>query len=66
VRLLPVLALRLLTAGAASPAELPPPTPFTDLAWRSLGPFRGGWSTCVEGIPSQPNVFYFGAAGGGL
>jgi photosystem II stability/assembly factor-like uncharacterized protein len=65
MRLLPIVALPLLTAGAAL-AEPPPSTPFTDLAWRSLGPFRGGWSTCVEGIPSQPNVFYFGAAGGGL
>jgi len=36
------------------------------LQWRSIGPFRAGWSTCAEGIPDQPEVFYFGAAVGGV
>lgn len=36
------------------------------LNWRLLGPFRGGWSTVVEGVPNQPDTFYFGAAGGGV
>ena len=36
-----------------------------DLQWRLLGPFRGGWGTMAQGIPDQPNVYYFGAAGGG-
>ena len=34
--------------------------------WRQLGPFRAGWATVVDGVPSQPNTFYFGAAGGGV
>jgi photosystem II stability/assembly factor-like uncharacterized protein len=34
--------------------------------WRSIGPFRGGRSTAVAGVPSQPNVFYFGCTGGGV
>ncbi|MGH8212554.1 MAG: hypothetical protein ACREPP_04900, partial [Rhodanobacteraceae bacterium] len=37
-----------------------------DLQWRLLGPFRGGWGTMAQGIPDQPNVYYFGAAGGGV
>lgn len=36
------------------------------LRWRALGPFRGGWATAVEGVPSKPDTFYFGAAGGGV
>ena len=38
----------------------------SDLHWRQLGPFRGGWATAVEGIPAKPDTFYFGAAGGGI
>jgi photosystem II stability/assembly factor-like uncharacterized protein len=36
------------------------------LNWRLVGPFRGGWATVVEGVPSRPDTFYFGAAGGGV
>jgi photosystem II stability/assembly factor-like uncharacterized protein len=39
---------------------------FSDLRWRSIGPFRSGWATCIEGIPDQPDTFYFGAVGGGV
>ena len=35
-------------------------------AWRSLGPPRGGRAPAVAGDPSDPLVFYFGAAGGGV
>ena len=37
-----------------------------DLEWRLIGPFRGGWATVVTGVPSKPDTFYFGAAGGGV
>jgi len=43
-----------------------PPSAYQDLRWRLLGPFRAGWSTCAEGIPSQPDTFLFGAADGGV
>ncbi|MGI8469751.1 MAG: VPS10 domain-containing protein, partial [Pyrinomonadaceae bacterium] len=33
---------------------------------RLIGPFRGGRVGAVEGVPSQPNVYYFGATGGGV
>jgi photosystem II stability/assembly factor-like uncharacterized protein len=36
------------------------------LAWRSIGPHRGGRSAAVAGVTSQPTVFYFGATGGGV
>src|SRR5919197_630029 len=39
---------------------------YQDLRWRSVGPHRGGRSTAVAGVRSQPNVFYMGATGGGV
>ncbi len=36
------------------------------LEWRPIGPWRGGRSAAVTGVPDQPNLFYFGAAGGGV
>ena len=34
--------------------------------YRSIGPFRGGRSAAVVGVPNQPKLFYFGATGGGV
>jgi photosystem II stability/assembly factor-like uncharacterized protein len=36
------------------------------LKYRQIGPYRGGRVTAVAGINSQPNVYYFGATGGGV
>ena len=36
------------------------------LEWRHVGPFRGGRSCAVTGVPGKPNLFYFGATGGGV
>src|SRR6266404_3342269 len=36
------------------------------LQWRQVGPFRGGRSTAVTGVATQPMVFYFGGTGGGV
>src|SRR2546428_13410387 len=40
--------------------------PLKVLQWRQIGPFRGGRSTAVAGVASQPMVFYFGGVGGGV
>lgn len=40
--------------------------PLKYLQYRSIGPFRGGRVGAVEGIAGQPNVYYFGATGGGV
>ena len=41
--------------------------PYYDaLTYRLLGPFRGGRSAAVAGVPDKPNLFYFGATGGGV
>lgn len=36
------------------------------MRWRNVGPFRGGRTRALAGIPSQPNVFYIGAVNGGV
>ena len=36
------------------------------MAWRNVGPNRGGRVTTVTGVPSQPNTFYMGVASGGV
>lgn len=39
---------------------------YAGIRWRELGPFRGGRSCTVTGIPGNPNLFYFGTVGGGV
>lgn len=36
------------------------------LEYRLIGPFRGGRSAAVTGVPGKPNLYYFGATGGGI
>ena len=36
------------------------------LEYRLIGPFRGGRSAAVTGVPNQPNLYYFGSTGGGI
>ncbi len=39
---------------------------FSGMQWRNIGPFRGGRVLAVEGIPGDPNTYYFGAVSGGI
>jgi photosystem II stability/assembly factor-like uncharacterized protein len=39
---------------------------YAALEWRSIGPYRGGRSAAVTGVPGKPNLFYMGATGGGV
>tara|TARA_R100001369_G_scaffold29172_4_gene52588 strand:+ start:73265 stop:76393 length:3129 start_codon:yes stop_codon:yes gene_type:complete len=39
---------------------------FGALKYRLIGPFRGGRSAAVTGVPGEPNLFYFGSTGGGI
>jgi photosystem II stability/assembly factor-like uncharacterized protein len=36
------------------------------LRWRNVGPFRGGRTRAICGVPSQPNVFYMAPVNGGV
>jgi photosystem II stability/assembly factor-like uncharacterized protein len=39
---------------------------YSEMRWRSIGPYRGGRTKAVAGVPSQPNVFYIGVCNGGV
>ncbi|MGB5404178.1 MAG: glycosyl hydrolase, partial [Robiginitalea sp.] len=43
-----------------------PEAVYSSMEYRLVGPFRGGRSAAVTGVPGKPNLFYFGAAGGGV
>ena len=59
--------LGLSALGPAALAATAPADPhLEDLAWRDVGPFRGGRALAVAGSPGEPNTFYFGAAAGGV
>src|SRR5689334_24471667 len=60
------LALFMLAAPAIAVAQQFSPDLFKALHWRSIGPFRGGRTRAVAGVPSQPNVFYIGVVNGGV
>src|SRR5215831_846710 len=38
----------------------------SEMRWRPIGPFRGGRTKAITGVPSEPNVFYAGAVNGGV
>jgi photosystem II stability/assembly factor-like uncharacterized protein len=43
-----------------------PESTYQELRWRMIGPFRGGRTRALAGVPSQPNVFYIGVVNGGV
>ncbi|TAE50642.1 MAG: glycosyl hydrolase [Bacteroidetes bacterium] len=43
-----------------------PDSLYKGLNMRLIGPFRGGRSAAVTGVPGKPNLFYFGSTGGGV
>src|SRR3984893_1266736 len=58
----------------ASPTATPKPAPpgaideklFNGMQWRQVGPFRGGRALAIEGVPGQPDTWYFGGVAGGV
>ena len=59
-----IILLTLLAIGVA--AQPVSPSGFSELRWRSIGPFRAGRTVGATGIPSQPNVFFIGVNNGGV
>ena len=39
---------------------------YASVKYRSIGPYRGGRSAAVAGVPGKPTEFIFGATGGGV
>ena len=56
-----IIFLAVSTIVAASAGEFD-----SILRWRNVGPYRGGRTRAVSGVPSQPNVFYMAPVNGGV
>jgi photosystem II stability/assembly factor-like uncharacterized protein len=65
VRFVPALLCLLLSSLPLSAQQLDPNL-YNGLRWRMIGPHRGGRSIAVSGVEGQPNLYYFGAVGGGV
>lgn len=52
--------------GSDDPNVIVDPDLLSPMQYRMIGPYRGGRSTAVTGVPSQPFTFYMGATGGGV
>src|SRR2546423_15500453 len=62
--------------GTATPAASPEKKPlpagaideklFSGMQWRQIGPFRGGRALAIEGVPGEPETWYFGGVAGGV
>ncbi len=61
-----VSLLAALSLQAVAAADLPPETASASLHWRMVGPFRGGRTKAVTGVPGQPDTFLVGAVNGGV
>jgi photosystem II stability/assembly factor-like uncharacterized protein len=59
-------AVLLATVVSVAFAESYDPTLFSEMRWRTIGPFRAGRTVAATGVASQPNVFYIGPVNGGV
>ncbi|MFQ3640244.1 MAG: glycosyl hydrolase, partial [Chloracidobacterium sp.] len=68
------LVCLILSIASVAPAQQPAtksvaeakPAGYASLKYRQIGPFRGGRVGAVTGVVGQPNLYYFGATGGGV
>jgi photosystem II stability/assembly factor-like uncharacterized protein len=61
-----LLTVLLPIAGSAVAAEANLQAITQDLSWRLVGPFRGGRTRAVTGVPGQPHTLLAGAVNGGV
>jgi photosystem II stability/assembly factor-like uncharacterized protein len=52
--------------ASSAPAQQYDQKLFSEMRWRCIGPFRGGRTVAITGVPQQPNVFYIAAVNGGV
>jgi len=61
-----VLGSALQVSASPQSGELFDARLFEGMRWRSIGPARGGRVLGVTGVRGEPEVYYFGAVGGGV
>lgn len=64
--LIPVLGFLLVQPAAPPPAASADAPAAAAMRWRLVGPFRGGRVVTAAGVKDRPNLYYFGAVGGGV
>ena len=64
--LMMLLAVIVVLTYGVSQAQQFPESMYQEMRWRMIGPFRGGRTRAVAGVPNQPNLFYIGAVNGGV
>ena len=60
-----LLTVQILMTGISFAQEVPPSL-YSEMKWRMIGPFRAGKVNGVAGVPGNPAVYYMGADGGGV
>jgi hypothetical protein len=63
---IPLISLCIFFFPCALSAQQFDPAMYQELHWRLIGPFRGGRTVAMAGIPAQPNVFYMAPNNGGV
>ncbi len=61
-----LLMTSLVVAPSDSHSQIFDTTLYSAMEYRSIGPFRGGRSCTVAGVIDKPDLYYFGATGGGV
>ena len=63
---LTLAALSVFFAAQLASAQQYDPKLYSEMRWRCIGPFRGGRTVAISGVPHQRNVFYMAAVNGGV
>jgi photosystem II stability/assembly factor-like uncharacterized protein len=66
LRTLTAVATTLLATALTTASAAPSQGPDAKLKWRNVGPSVGGRVVAIEGVPSEPDLFYMGAVDGGV
>jgi photosystem II stability/assembly factor-like uncharacterized protein len=60
------LPLIILATSAVTLSQPFNPNLYQGMRWRMIGPFRGGRTVAISGVPGKPNVFYMAPNNGGV